>query len=86
MNYKKLKVYCKECGKELEAEAKIQTCGCPNMTTLSIDKITANDLSKVVFVEKVEPENEVYKISKDDLAFQEARSKRKIRKLSYEVR
>jgi hypothetical protein len=86
MNYKKLKVYCKECGKELEAEAKIQTCGCPNMTTLSTDKITANDLSKVVIVEGLTTKNEIYKISKEDLAFQEARSKRKVRKLNYEVR
>lgn len=87
MNYTKLKVYCKQCGTEIEATAKIQTCGCPNMTTLLIDKITAHDLSEVVIVEEeFVNETKINKISKKDLDFQESRRKRKVRKLDYEVR
>ena len=83
-----IRVRCRSCGKEVSAQAvKTTSCGCPNMVTVSEDTISANDMSKVIMLSP-RREEQVRKtlFSKEDLAFQELRKRRKIRKLDFEVR
>jgi hypothetical protein len=56
------------------------------MMTVLGDKVSAQDLSKVVMInsDKKKLSNNV--LSNQDLAFQEARKKRKVRKINYEER
>ena len=78
-------VRCKECNKELQSNSKTQVCGCPNMVTVKGDKVSATDLSKVVMIDSgVKKSNKV--LSNQDLAFQEERKKRKVRRLDFEVK
>ena len=79
-------VRCKECNTEICSNTKTQVCGCPNMMTVLGDKVSAQDLSKVVMInsDKKKLSNNV--LSNQDLAFQEARKKRKVRKINYEER
>ena len=80
-----LKVQCKACGKELIAEgSKSVCCGCPNMTTVKGDKVSAADLSLVVMINSGQ-EKET-KLSVSDMEWQESRRKRKIRKLDFDIR
>ena len=81
-----IKVRCKECGKEVVSNsAKSVSCGCPNMTTINGDKLTALDLNKVVMISSnQEPKPDGF--TSQDLAWQEQRRKRKVRKLNFEVR
>ena len=81
-----IKVRCKECGKEvISNSAKSVSCGCPNMTTIIGDKVTALDLNKVVMISSnQEPKPDGF--TSQDLAWQEQRRKRKVRKLNFEVR
>jgi hypothetical protein len=81
-----LSVRCKECNTELVANNKTQSCGCPNMTTITGDKITATDLSKVVLLNSVDNIKNSTILSNADLKYQEDRRKRKVRKLNFEVR
>ena len=55
------------------------------MTTIRGDKITAVDLSQVVMVNSYGSE-ETPKLSAQDIAWQEARRNRKVRKLDFDVR
>ena len=81
-----IKVRCKECGKEvISNSAKSVSCGCPNMTTLNGDKLTALDLNKVVMISSHQ-ENKPDGLTSQDLQWQEERRKRKVRKLNFEVR
>ena len=82
-----LSVRCKSCGAELVAHpTKIKSCGCPNMATITGDKITAVDLSQVVLLNS----NNIIKkgplLSDADLKYQEARRQRRVRKLDFEER
>jgi len=81
-----LSVRCKSCNKELISSPKLQCCGCPNMTTVIGEKITAVDLSKVLLLnsEKKIKNNAI--LTSDDLKYQEDRRKRKVRKLHFEER
>ena len=79
-------VRCKECNKELVANSKMQSCGCPNMTTISDEKITAVDLSKVVLLNSVDNVKNSSILTSADLKYQEDRRKRKVRKLNFEER
>tara|TARA_Y100001951_G_C11114085_1_gene169119 strand:+ start:399 stop:569 length:171 start_codon:yes stop_codon:yes gene_type:complete len=56
------------------------------MATIQGDKITAIDLSKVVMLNSGKDKQTKTHLSSEDLAFQEARKKRKVRKLDFEVR
>ena len=81
-----LSVRCKLCNTELISSNKVQCCGCPNMTTVKEETITAKDLSKVLLLN---PNNNLKKqplLSNDDLKYQEERRKRRVRKLNYEER
>ena len=81
-----IKVRCKECGKEVISNSgKSVSCGCPNMTTINGDKLTALDLNKVVMISSNQ-ENKSDGLTSQDLQWQEERRKRKVRKLNFEVR
>ena len=80
-----LRVRCKQCGVELTSTNKTQVCGCSNQMELIESKISAVDLSQVMIV-KMWAEDDKTSLSKDDIAWQEKRSKRKIKKLDFDVR
>ena len=80
-------VRCKECGKELISDAgKTLACGCPNMTTLNGDVVTAVDLNNVIMIRSNEENPRPKGLTTQDLQWQEQRRKRKVRKLNFEVR
>ena len=84
-------IRCKDCQKELTSTNKLQICGCPNNTQIIENKITANDLSKVVIVKddslKINNERDRRNVLKpEDLLYQEERRKRKVKKLNFEIR
>jgi len=82
-----LSIRCKDCNKELLGHpTKTVTCGCSNMTTIRGDKISALDLSRVVMLNSLKETQKTNVLSSQDLAFQEARRNRKIRKLDFEIR
>jgi len=83
-----LVVRCKSCGKELSSNnGRSQCCGCPNMTSIVGDKITAVDLSQAVIVKmRVDEKSNQTSLSSSDVAWQESRRQRKVRKLDFEVR
>ena len=57
------------------------------MTSIVGDRITAVDLSQAVIVKmRVDEKSNQTSLSNSDMAWQESRSKRKIRKLDFEVR
>jgi len=78
-------VRCKECNKELRSNNKTQSCGCPNMMTVMGDKVSALDLNKVVMVNSNKKAKKNV-LSNQDLAFQEARRSRKVRRLDFEIK
>jgi len=82
-----LSIRCKDCNKELLGHpTKTITCGCSNMTTIRGDKISALDLSRVVMLNSLKETQKSNVLSNQDLAFQEARRQRKVRKLDFEIR
>ena len=82
-----LVVRCKDCNKELHSKSgRSQSCGCPNMTTIKGDSVTALDLSRVVMINSGKSKKNTEVLSPQDLTFQEERRKRKVRKLDFEVR
>jgi len=75
------------CGRELEAHpTKTKCCGCPNMTTLTGDKISALDLSEVVLLNTEKNIKKQPLLSNADLKYQEERRKRKVRRITFEER
>ena len=81
-----IKVRCKSCGKEIIAAAgKSVCCGCENMTTIKGDVISAVDLCKVIMLNTYTTKKDGG-LSTEQIEWQEERSKRKIRKLDFEVR
>ena len=80
-------VRCKVCRKELTGQlGKTQCCGCSNMTTVTEDKVTARDLSQVVMVSSTQADRKKDVLSPQDIAWQEERRKRKVRKLDFEIK
>ena len=82
-------VRCKDCSKELSSHGnQTQSCGCPNMTTVKGDSVTAVDLSRVVMIQSNTKKDSKQQslFSPQELQFQEERRKRKVRKLDFEVR
>ena len=81
-----LVVRCKQCNKELSGgSGQSRSCGCPNMTTIKGDSVTAVDLTKVIMVNSNNKEKS-NGLTSHDLQWQEERRKRKVRKLDFEVR
>ena len=82
-----IKIRCRSCGKELEGHpSKTVCCGCPNMTTIRGDKISAVDLSNVVMLNSYQSKNKNPVLSQEDILWQEQRKQRKVRKMDFEVR
>ena len=82
----RIRVRCRSCGKELEGQpGKAQSCGCSNMTTIKGDSVTARDLSLIVML-NTGTTRERDSLTPGDLEWQEARRKRKVRKLDFEIR
>jgi len=79
-------VRCKECNTELTSSNKIQTCGCPNQMNLVDNKVGAIDMNKVVLITHNRESKIDSHFSREELAYQEARRKRKVRRLDFEVR
>ena len=81
-----IRVRCRACNKEVRARAgKSVCCGCSNMTTIKRDVISAVDLSQVIMLNTYSV-NEDGGLSTEQIEWQKQRSKRKIRKLDFEVR
>ena len=81
-----IRVRCRSCGKEVKGAAgKSVCCGCDNMTTIKGDVISAVDLGQVIMLNTYSV-NEKGGLSTEQIEWQEERSKRKIRKLDFEVR
>jgi len=82
-----LSIRCKMCNREMEGHLnKTVSCGCPNMATIRGDKISAVDLSKVVMLNSYHNKSKSGVLTDEDLAFQEARRQRKVKRLDFEVR
>jgi hypothetical protein len=82
-----LRIRCKSCNREIEGHlTKTVACGCSNMATIRGDKISAVDLSKVVMLNSTHVKTKSSIFTNEDLAFQEARRQRKVRRLDFEVR
>ena len=79
-------VRCKECNTEICSNTKTQVCGCPNMMTVLGDKVSAQDLGKIVMINSDKKKLSKNVLSSQDLADQEKRRKRKVRKMDFEVR
>jgi len=83
----KLKVQCRVCGKELQGNSgKTHSCGCPNMMTVRGDIVSAADMSEVIMLISNSQKVKNQGLTQKDLDWQEARRKRKVRKLDFEVR
>ena len=63
-----------------------QCCGCSNMTTLTGDSVTAVDLTKVVMIDSGKKKKDKNVLSDADIAWQEQRRQRKVRKMDFEIR
>ena len=61
-------------------------CGCDNMTTIKGETITAIDLTKVEIVSNIVKKENKSILSREDLAFQELRKNRKVKKLEFEIK
>ena len=79
-------VRCKDCNKEITSTNKTQVCGCPNMMTVRNDSVSAVDLSRVIMVNSTKKEQKSNVLTSQDIAWQEARRQRKVRRLDFEVR
>lgn len=81
-------IICKACNTELTSHpTQARSCGCPNMTMILNDKISAKDLALVQIVSGIRDNKQKDAIlTSEDLAFQEQRRKRKVRKLEFEIR
>ena len=56
------------------------------MMTVTEDKVTARDLDQVVMVSSTPPNKKKDVLSPQDIAWQEERRKRKVRKLDFEIK
>lgn len=82
-----LKIRCRSCNKELEGHpTKTVSCGCPNMATIRGDRISAMDLSNIVMINSLAKNSKAGVLTQEDIAWQEKRRQRKVRKLDFEVR
>ena len=83
-----IRIRCRSCNKELEGRsAKSVSCGCSNMATI-IDnsRITALDLNQVLMLNAPNAKQNVNILTNEDIAWQEQRRQRKVRRLDFEVR
>jgi len=82
-----LRIRCRTCGREIEGhQTKTVSCGCSNMATVRGDKISAVDLSQVIMLNSLKKNQNKGVLTSQDIAWQEARRQRKVRRLDFEVR
>lgn len=82
-----IRIRCKQCNKELESHpAKSKSCGCSNMATVRNNSITAVDLSKIIILSNLKNKKNENVLTSEDIAWQESRKKRKVRKLDFEIK
>ena len=82
-----LRIRCKSCNREIEGHhSRTVSCGCSNMTTIRGDKISAVDLSKIIMLNSIQIKEKSGVLTEEDLAYQESRRQRKVRRLDFEVR
>ena len=82
-----LRIRCRSCNRELEGHLTYTiACGCSNMATIRGDKISAVDLSKVIMLNSIQTKTKSSVLTSEDLAYQESRRQRKVRRLDFEVR
>ena len=82
-----LKIRCRSCGRELEGHpTRTVTCGCSNMATIRGGVISAVDLSQVVMLNSMSNKKKSGVLTNEDIAWQEARRQRKVKRLDFEVR
>jgi hypothetical protein len=83
-----IRVRCRSCNKELEGRsAKTISCGCSNMATIvNNSRITALDLNQVVMLNSLNGKVNNNFLTNEDIAWQEARRQRKVKRLDFEVR
>ena len=83
-----ISIRCKDCNREITGHpTKTVTCGCPNMATIVNDsRITAIDLNQLVMLNSINTKTKNNVLTNEDIAWQEARRQRKVRRLDFEVR
>jgi hypothetical protein len=81
-------IRCKDCNTEIIGHpTRLKSCGCSNMATVRGDKISAVDLTRVIMLTPLkDPQQKTSIFSAEELAYQESRRKRKIKKLDFEIR
>ena len=78
-------VRCKQCNTEVKSNSQSKSCGCPNMLTITGDTFSAVDLTSVIVV-RSNQDKQKDGLTSQDLAWQEERRKRKVRKLDFDIR
>ena len=78
-------VRCKQCNTEVKSNSQSKSCGCPNMLTVTGDTFSAVDLTSVIVV-RSNQDTQKDGLTSQDLAWQEQRRKRKVRKLDFDIR
>ena len=78
-------VRCKQCNTEVKSNSQSKSCGCPNMLTVTGDTFSAVDLTSVIVV-RSNHDKQKDGLTSQDLAWQEQRRKRKVRRMDFEVR
>lgn len=83
-----IKIRCKVCNNEIEGHSsKSITCGCSNLSTIKNNKtITAIDLTSVVMLNNIKNKQKDSLFSMEEIAWQEARRQRKVRKLTFDIK
>ena len=82
-----LVIKCKDCGREVAGnQSRTVSCGCENMTTVKGDVITAKNLDRVIIIKNNSTEPSRSGLSSEDIAWQESRKRRKVRKMDFEIR
>jgi len=82
-----ISIRCKDCNKEIIGHTtKTISCGCPNMATIRGDRVSALDLTRVVMLNSLKETQKTNVLSSQDIAWQEARRQRKVKRLDFEVR
>ena len=83
-----IKVRCRSCNKEVVGcSGKSVSCGCPNMTSVIGDVVSAVDMEQVIMLNSYMPKKEQKEgLTDQDLQWQEQRRRRKVRRLDFEIR
>jgi len=82
-----IKIRCRSCGKELEGiSGKSVSCGCPNMATIRNGVISAIDLTQIYMLNLQNNKSKSGVLTSEDIAWQEARRQRKVKRLDFQIR